>query len=131
GEVGVLEQDQSGAARWVEPMLRRRSGAPNLSSAGRRTKMSDPEGSPPANREFVFRTIQLLMIADIAIGAALVLLGLFVYDFPALAIAGFLALHGNWPRGAVSPPGPARGRRDAEQPTPAAPMTVRPTPARG
>ena len=57
--------------------------------------MGDPERSPPANREFVFRTIQLLMIADIAIGGALVLLGLFVFDFPALAIAGgFLACMG-------------------------------------
>ena len=58
-------------------------------------KMSNSEGSPPANREFVFRTIQLLMLADIAIGVALVLVGLFVYDFPALMIAGgFLACMG-------------------------------------
>ena len=57
--------------------------------------MSDPGHSPPASREFVFRTIQLLMLVDIAIGGALVLLGLFVFDFPGLAIAGaFLACMG-------------------------------------
>ena len=57
--------------------------------------MSGPESSPPANREFVFRTIQLLMFADIVVGIALVLLGLFVYDLSALAIAGgFLACMG-------------------------------------
>lgn len=57
--------------------------------------MSDPERSPPARREFVLRTIRLLMLADIAIGGVLVLLGLLVLDFPALAIAGaFLALMG-------------------------------------
>jgi len=57
--------------------------------------MSDPGHSRPASREFVFRTIQLLMLADIAIGGALVLLGLFMFDFPALAIAGaFLACMG-------------------------------------
>ena len=57
--------------------------------------MSDPGHSRPASREFVFRTIQLLMLADIAVGGALVLLGLFVFDLPALAIAGaFLACMG-------------------------------------
>jgi hypothetical protein len=57
--------------------------------------MSDSRRSPPASREFVFRTIQLLMLVDIAIGGALVLLGLLVFDFPALAIAGaFLACMG-------------------------------------
>jgi len=57
--------------------------------------MSDPGDSRPASRDFVFRTIQLLMLADIAIGGALVLLGLFMFDFPALAIAGaFLACMG-------------------------------------
>lgn len=57
--------------------------------------MSDPGRSPPASREFVFRTIRLLMLVDIAIGGALVLLGLFVLDFPGLAIAGaFLACMG-------------------------------------
>ena len=30
--------------------------------------MSDSRRSPPASREFVFRTIQLLMLVDIAIG---------------------------------------------------------------
>lgn len=57
--------------------------------------MSDPRQSPPAGREFVFRTIQRLMLIDIVGGAVLVLLGLFVLDFPALAIAGvFLAFMG-------------------------------------
>lgn len=57
--------------------------------------MSDPGHSPPASREFVFRTIQLLMLVDIAAGGVLVLLGLFVFDLPALAIAGaFLACIG-------------------------------------
>ena len=57
--------------------------------------MSDPGHSPPASREFVFRTIQLLMLVDIAAGGALVLLGLFAFDLPALAIAGaFLACMG-------------------------------------
>jgi hypothetical protein len=57
--------------------------------------MSDPGHSPPASGAFVFRTIQLLMLVDIAIGGALVLLGLFVFDFPGLAIAGaFLACMG-------------------------------------
>ncbi len=57
--------------------------------------MSDPVDSPPVSREFVFRTIQLLMLVDIAIGGLLILLGLFVFDFPGLAIAGaFLACMG-------------------------------------
>jgi hypothetical protein len=57
--------------------------------------MSDPGRSPPASRELVFRTIRLLMLVDIAIGGALVLLGLFVLDLPSLAIAGaFLACMG-------------------------------------
>jgi hypothetical protein len=57
--------------------------------------MTDPKQSPPPNREFVLRTIQLLMLVDIAIGGVLVLLGLFVWDVPALAIAGaFLACMG-------------------------------------
>jgi hypothetical protein len=57
--------------------------------------MSDPGQSPPAGREFVFRTIQRLMLIDIVGGAVLALLGLFVLDFPALAIAGaFLAFMG-------------------------------------
>jgi hypothetical protein len=57
--------------------------------------MSDPRRSPPASRELVFRTIRLLMLVDIAIGGALVLLGLFVLDLPSLAIAGaFLACMG-------------------------------------
>ena len=57
--------------------------------------MSDPGRSPPASREFVLRTIRLLMLVDIAIGGALALLGLFVLDFPGLAIAGaFLACMG-------------------------------------
>jgi hypothetical protein len=57
--------------------------------------MSDPRQSPPAGREFVFRTIQRLMLIDAVGGAVLVLLGLFVLDFPALAIAGaFLAFMG-------------------------------------
>jgi hypothetical protein len=55
--------------------------------------MSDPGDSRPASRDFVFRTIQLLMLADIAIGGALVLLGLFMFDFPAIAGA-FLACMG-------------------------------------
>jgi hypothetical protein len=56
--------------------------------------MSNP-GSLPASREFVFRTIRLLMLVDIGVGVALALLGLLVLDFPALAIAGvFLALMG-------------------------------------
>lgn len=57
--------------------------------------MSDPDRSRPASPEFVFRTIQLVTLVDIAIGVALVILGLFVFDFPALAIAGaFLACMG-------------------------------------
>ena len=57
--------------------------------------MSDPGRSPPASREFVFRTIQLLMLGDVAIGAAFVFLGLYVFDLPALSIAGaFLACMG-------------------------------------
>ena len=57
--------------------------------------MSDSGHSPSAGREFVLRTIQLVMLVDIAIGGALVLLGLFVFDIPALAIAGaFLACMG-------------------------------------
>lgn len=56
--------------------------------------MSDSRGQP-ASREFVFRTIRLLMLVDIGGGGVLVLLGLFVLDFPALAIAGaFLAAMG-------------------------------------
>ena len=57
--------------------------------------MSDPRPAPPANREFVFRTIRLLMLADIGIGGVLIVLGWFVLDLPALAIAGaFLACMG-------------------------------------
>jgi hypothetical protein len=52
--------------------------------------MSDPGQSPPAGREFVFRTIQRLMLIDVVGGAVLALLALFVLDFPALAIAGAL-----------------------------------------
>ena len=56
--------------------------------------MSDSR-DPPASREFVFRTIRLLMLVDIVGGFVLVLLGLFVLDFTALAIAGgFLAAMG-------------------------------------
>ena len=57
--------------------------------------MSDSGQSRPAGREFVLRTIQVVMLVDMAIGGALVLLGLFVFDMPALAIAGaFLACMG-------------------------------------
>lgn len=57
--------------------------------------MSASKQSPSPNREFVLRTIQLLMVVDIAGGGALVLLGLFVWHIPELAIAGaFLACMG-------------------------------------
>lgn len=57
--------------------------------------MSGPGQSPPAGREFVFRTIQWLMLIDIVGGAVLALLGLFVLDVPALAIGGaFLVFMG-------------------------------------
>lgn len=53
--------------------------------------MTDPQ----PNREFVFRTIQLLMLADIGLGVGLVLLGWLVLDLPSLEIAGaFLACMG-------------------------------------
>jgi hypothetical protein len=51
--------------------------------------MSDPQ-TPPARREFVFRMLQLLMLADVLIGVALMALGLLVFDFPALAVGGGL-----------------------------------------
>lgn len=48
-----------------------------------------------AERNFVLRTMQLLMVGDIVIGVALVGIGLFVVDFPALVIVGgFLACMG-------------------------------------
>jgi len=54
--------------------------------------MSDRKPALPANREFVFRTIRLLMLADIVMGGVLIVLGWFVLNFPALALAGaFLA----------------------------------------
>lgn len=57
--------------------------------------MDQPPSSQPANREFVFRTIQLLMVGDIVIGVVLALLGWRVWNMPALAIAGiFLACMG-------------------------------------
>ena len=57
--------------------------------------MSDSGHSPPVGREFVLRTIHLVMLVDMAVGGALVLLGLFVFDNSALAIAGaFLACMG-------------------------------------
>jgi hypothetical protein len=57
--------------------------------------MSDPKPPPPPSREKIFRAIQLLMLVDIAVGGVLVLLGLFVLNFPELAIAGaFLACMG-------------------------------------
>jgi len=57
--------------------------------------MNDPKLNQPPSREKIFRAIQLLMLADIAVGGVLVLLGLFVLNFPELAIAGgFLACMG-------------------------------------
>ncbi|HUL09886.1 MAG TPA: hypothetical protein VLV76_26380 [Candidatus Acidoferrum sp.] len=57
--------------------------------------MSDPRPAPPASREFVFRTIRLLMLADIVAGGVLIVLGWFVLDMQVLAIAGaFLACMG-------------------------------------
>lgn len=48
--------------------------------------MSDPQ--PPPRREFVYRMIQILMLGDVLLGLALLVLGLFVFDFPALAVGG-------------------------------------------
>ena len=82
--------------------------------------MSDPAPSPPAGREFVFRTIQRLMFVDIVGGIALALLGLFVLDFPAMTIGGiFLAgmgvglvlLFGRMARRAAGRSGPHELRR--------------------
>src|SRR5215470_6969291 len=57
--------------------------------------MNDPKLNQPPSREKIFRAIQLLMLVDIAVGGVLVLLGLFVLNFPELAIAGaFLACMG-------------------------------------
>jgi uncharacterized membrane protein len=51
--------------------------------------MSDPPNPrAPANREFIFRMIQLLMLADMLIGVVLVVLGLFVFDLVALVVGG-------------------------------------------
>ncbi|MGE0119257.1 MAG: hypothetical protein AB7S71_21745 [Dongiaceae bacterium] len=43
---------------------------------------------PQAGREFIGRTIQLLMLCDLLIGLVLVALGLFVYDMTALVVGG-------------------------------------------
>jgi len=89
--------------------------------------MSDPGHSPPASREFVFRSIQLLMLLDIAIGGALAFLGLFVLDFPGLAIAGaFLACIVRQSRRAIRNAGAPRRRYEGRtaQPTRPAPMIV-------
>jgi hypothetical protein len=48
--------------------------------------MSDPQ--TPNRREFVYRTIQLLMLGDVLLGLVLLVLGLFVFDVPALAVGG-------------------------------------------
>jgi hypothetical protein len=48
--------------------------------------MSAPQAAP--RREFVHRTIQLLMLGDVALGLVLLVLGLFVFEFPALAVGG-------------------------------------------
>lgn len=48
--------------------------------------MSDPQ--TPHRREFIYRTIQLLMLGDVLLGLVLLVLGLFVFDFPALAVGG-------------------------------------------
>jgi hypothetical protein len=48
--------------------------------------MSDHQ--TPCRREFVYRTIQILMLGDVLVGLMLVVLGLFVFDFPALAVGG-------------------------------------------
>jgi hypothetical protein len=48
--------------------------------------MSDPQ--LPPRREFIYRTIQLLMLGDILLGAVLAVLGLVVFESPPLAIAG-------------------------------------------
>jgi hypothetical protein len=49
--------------------------------------MSD-QPNPPAGRDAIFRTIQWLMLADVLIGVVLIVLGLFVFDFVALAVGG-------------------------------------------
>jgi hypothetical protein len=48
--------------------------------------MSDPQTAP--RREFIYRTIQLLMLGDVALGLVLLVLGLFVFESPALAVGG-------------------------------------------
>ena len=42
----------------------------------------------PQRREFIYRMIQFLMLGDVLLGLALLALGLFVVDFPALAVGG-------------------------------------------
>jgi hypothetical protein len=49
--------------------------------------MSDRQ-HPPAGREFIGRTIQLLMLGDMFLGVILAALGLFVFDMAALAVGG-------------------------------------------
>jgi hypothetical protein len=59
-----------------------------------RRAMSDQQHSQ-AGREFISRTIQLLVLADMVIGLVLLGLGLFVFDMTALAVGGgVLALMG-------------------------------------
>lgn len=48
--------------------------------------MSEPQAAP--RREFIYRTIQLLMLGDVALGLVLLVLGLVVFEFPALAVGG-------------------------------------------
>lgn len=48
--------------------------------------MSDPQTQP--RREFIYRTIQLLMLGDVLLGLVLLVLGLFVFEVPALAVGG-------------------------------------------
>jgi hypothetical protein len=48
--------------------------------------VSDPQN--PARREFIYRTIQVLMLVDVALGLVLLVLGLFVFDLTPLAIGG-------------------------------------------
>ena len=48
--------------------------------------MSDRQ-HPPAGREFIGRTIQLLVLGDMLVGVVLAVLG-FVFDMAALAVGG-------------------------------------------
>ena len=48
--------------------------------------MTEPD--IPHRHEIVYRTIRLVMLGDIMLGLVLLVLGLFIFDAPALAVGG-------------------------------------------